>query len=71
MTWHWGFPARMFATFMLFVATIRSRCLTSSRATASVLVPMFRKTEMLSGIAAAQASAMACFASAFRARRSS
>ena len=63
--------ARMLATFMLLVTTVRLRWRNRARATASVVVPMLRMTELLSGICAAQARPMAALASSFMRRRSS
>jgi hypothetical protein len=61
----------MVATFMLLVTTMRPRWRRSSRATASVEVPMLRNSDTSSGIRAAQARAMAALASPCIRRRSS
>lgn len=63
--------ARILATFMLFVTTVMLRWFRSSRATASVVVPMLMIIEELSGIARAQARPMEALAASFMRRRSS
>jgi len=66
-----GLATRMLATFMLLVITVMLRWFSNSRATASVEVPRLMMIEQFSGIAAAQARAMADFAASFSLRRSS
>ena len=56
---------------MLFVITVMLLWCNSARATASVVVPRLMMIEQLSGIAAAQARAIAAFAASFIVRRSS
>src|SRR6056297_525239 len=71
ITSHPWLPAKILATFMLLVRTMRFSWCINSIATASVEVPMFRNSEIFPGICAAQARAMARLASDFSDRRSS
>ena len=71
ITSQFSLATRMLATFMLLVTTVMLRWRTNSRATASVVVPRFRIRLELSGIAAAQARAMAVLAASFMRRRAS
>ena len=65
------FGARIDATFILLVTTIKSLWCSNSRATASVEVPMLRNTQAPAGMSLAQARAIARLAGWFSNRRSS
>jgi len=66
-----GLATRILATFILLVITVMLLCCSNSRATASVVVPRLMMIEQLSGIAAAQALAIAALAASFIKRLSS